>query len=263
MSSWLSQMHANCVIYLATSYLEQFIHVLFQSRMEDCMSIPAGWLCYLSPEVCYYNKINQKKWYITNTTRPSNKEQNKHRWKKLIWAGYPGAQGSPAAIWGLAFHQVFTKPHITQSHDHGHDDAGQATSMHLVRFGTSFSPGSGLGKNSRLRQSFGRWAHVEVFRRQHLGKDVVATFDQYLGYISMFWLFSDHSRSLFIYWPFNVKVGKGIRPTLANLQARRVTFSEQWFLHYLFHVIIISISIFMDIIWWYSEYDLFTWSTAG
>ena len=107
------------------------------------------------------------------------------------------------------------------------------------------------------------WQVGEVFRRQHLGKDVVATFDQYIGYISMFWLFSDHSRSLFIYWPFNVKVGKGIRPTLANLQARRVTFSEQWFLHYLFHVIIISISIFMDIIWWYSEYDLFTWSTAG
>ena len=43
--------------------------------------------------------------------------------------------------------------------------------MHLVRFGTSFSPGSGLGKNSRLRQSFGRWGLAEVFRRQHLGKD--------------------------------------------------------------------------------------------
>ena len=39
-------------------HIFSFFFILFliffvpQSRMEDCMSIPAGWLCYLSPEVC-------------------------------------------------------------------------------------------------------------------------------------------------------------------------------------------------------------------
>ena len=111
--------------------------------MEDCMSIPAGWLCYLSPEV------GKKKMTLTNKNQTKVTKKPKQQTNKLIsdsnpahqcihlaikamsgnfqlfWtcmisaaqchshqhfhcSGDPGAEGSPATVRGLAFHQVFT-----------------------------------------------------------------------------------------------------------------------------------------------------------
>ena len=112
-------------------YLLRNIHVLSQSRMEDCMSIPAGWLCYLSPEVSAIqttetNKQNQNKTNKTNQQINKHAQiwcclaicnffltcQRPHHQHHLIFhrSGDPGAEGSPATVRGLALHQVFTSP---------------------------------------------------------------------------------------------------------------------------------------------------------
>ena len=57
--------------------------------------------------------------------------------------------------------------HQTWPHPDHHDHAGQATSMHLARFGTSFSPGSGLGKSNHLKQLSGRWDLGSLLMRQN------------------------------------------------------------------------------------------------
>jgi len=71
---------------------------IVQSRMEDCMSIPAGWLCYLSPEVIRELKVHQQQSEDLHFTRASDIYAFGTVWYELLTGEWPWKEQPPEAI---------------------------------------------------------------------------------------------------------------------------------------------------------------------
>jgi len=71
---------------------------IVQSRTEDCMSIPAGWLCYLSPEVIRELKVHQQQSEDLHFTRASDIYAFGTVWYELLTGEWPWKEQPPEAI---------------------------------------------------------------------------------------------------------------------------------------------------------------------
>lgn len=71
---------------------------LVEGRVEDCTSIPAGWLCYLSPEVIRELKVHQQQTEDLPFTRASDLYAFGTVWYELLTGEWPWKDQPPEAI---------------------------------------------------------------------------------------------------------------------------------------------------------------------